>query len=172
MKSLNRFIASRRKANFVSCRKLLVHFYLSVIKKGKPLSLTLTGPRKKTRIRKLKHGGNTRLRCGELKRAECLLWTVLRHICFLFVCLFVYIYLFTPNLEKVCECNWRWLRKGPRSLVIGWDFLDQNHDGLTTGSARYEAVLSIGSNRTNICKITFYDQKIEKILITTLQHTS
>ena len=64
----------------------------------------------------------------------------------LFVCL--YIYLFTPNLEKLCECNRRWLRKGPRSLVIGWDFHDQNHDGLTTGSARYETVLSIGSNRT------------------------
>ena len=45
----------------------------------------------------------------------------------LFVCLFIYIF-FTPNLEKVCECNRRWLRKGPRSLVIGWDFLDQNHD--------------------------------------------
>ena len=79
----------------------------------------------------------------ELKRAECLMYTVLRHIC-----LFVYIYLFTPNLEKLCECNRRWLRKGPRSLVIGWDFLDQNRDGLTTGSARYEAILSIGSNRT------------------------
>ena len=76
----------------------------------------------------------------------------------LFVCLFVYIYLFTPNLEKVCECNRRWLRKGPRSLVIGWDFLDQNHDGLTTGSARYEAVLSIGSNRTNTCKITLWSK--------------
>ena len=76
----------------------------------------------------------------------------------LFVCLFVYIYLFTPNLEKVCECNWRWLRKGPRSLLIGWDFLDQNHDGLTTGSARYEAVLSIGSNRTNTCKITLWSK--------------
>ena len=157
MKSLNKFIASPRKANLGSCRKLLVHYYLSATKKGKPLSLTFTGP-KKTRIRKLKHGGNTRLRCGELKRAECLLWTVLRHICFLFVCLFVYIYLFTPNLEKVCECNRRWLRKGPRSLVIGWDFLDQNHDGLTTGSARYEAVLSIGSNRTNTCKITLWSK--------------
>ena len=75
-----------------------------------------------------------------------------------FVCLFVYIYLFTPNLEKICECNRRWLRKGPRSLVIGWDFLDQNHDGLTTGSARYEAVLSIGSNRTNTCKITLWSK--------------
>ena len=56
--------------------------------------------------------------------------------------------MFTPNLEKVRECNRRWLRKGHRSLVIGWDFLDQNHDGLTTGLARYEAVLSIGSNGT------------------------
>ena len=88
--------------------------------------------------------------------------------------MFVYIYLFTPNLEKLCECHRRWLRKGYRSLVIGWDFLDQNHDGLTTESARYEAVLSIGSNRT-FCQTparSHYGQKIEKILIPTPQHTS
>ena len=170
MKSLNKFIANPRKANFGSCRKLLVHYYLSATKKGKPLSLTFTGP-KKTRIRKLKHGGNTRLRCGELKRAECLLWTVLRHICFLFVCLFVYIYFFTPNLEKVCECNRRWLRKGPRSLVIGWDFLDQNHDVWQLDQHATRQFLVLVAIEQTPAR-SHYGQKIEKILIPTPQHTS
>ena len=170
MKSLNKFTASPRKANFGSCRKLLVHYYLSATKKGKPLSLTFTGP-KKTRIRKLKHGGNTRLRCGELKRAECLLWTVLRHICFLFVCLFVYIYFFTPNLEKVCECNRRWLRKGPRSLVIGWDFLDQNHDVWQLDQYATRQFLVLVAIEQTPAR-SHYGQKIEKILIPTPQRTS
>ena len=170
MKSLNKFTASPRKANFGSCRKLLVHYYLSATKTGKPLSLTFTGP-KKTRIRKLKHGGNTRLRCGELKRAECLLWTVLRHICFLFVCLFVYIYLFTPNLEKVCECNRRWLRKGPRSLVIGWDFLDQNHDVWQLDQHATRQFLVLVAIEQTPAR-SHYGQKIEKILIPTPQRRS
>ena len=62
-------------------------------------------------------------------------------------------------------------QKRPRSLVIGWDFLDENHDALTTGSARYEAVLSIGRIEQTPAR-SHYGQNIEKILIPTPQHTS
>ena len=80
---------SPRKANFGCCRKLLVHHYLSATKKGKgkPLSLSFTGPKKKQKSVNLNMAG-TRDSVAVNSRGRNVQY---KQYYDKFVCLFIYI---------------------------------------------------------------------------------
>ena len=87
-----------------------------------------------------------------------------------FVCLFIF-FLFTPNLEKVRECNRRWLRKGPEvSLLDGISLTKTTTLWQLDQHATRQFLVLVAIEQTPAR--SHYGQNIEKILIPTPQHTS